>query len=178
MAFTFVYIFYNSFPLIPQLDEASVLFALILIMASSMSELLLIVLDRYSGQGGSSPLLSFRVLGSVHLAVCHPFSPKGDGQGPIQLLDFISKSGLQSFLISLDEFSHGPATYELKAKLLPFHHYPNKTSHPITSDREDRKTAMKIPIWKWENETRNSHVRSNYGILPAVYYENALGQRT
>ena len=41
MAFTFVYIFYNSFPLIPQLDEASVLFALILIMASSMSELLL-----------------------------------------------------------------------------------------------------------------------------------------
>ena len=124
----------------------------------------LIVLDRYSGQGGSSPTLpSFRVLGSVHLVVYHPQkvvdiasthitlekiwsygctqieweygklvqqsqrliafgrqtrsllqsaslvtkhihpAPKGEEKSPIQLLNFISISGSQSFLISLDE---------------------------------------------------------------------------
>lgn len=38
MAFTFVYVFCSYFPLTLQLNEASVLFALTLIMASAMTE--------------------------------------------------------------------------------------------------------------------------------------------
>lgn len=53
----------------------------------------------------------------------HP-SPKGGHKKSHPIMAFISKSGLLSLLIGLNEFSCGPATYELKAKLLLLHYYP------------------------------------------------------